>query len=163
MSDASDSAHVRIFIADYAVAALDGKITMVGGGIAITGFNPATGTTAPFTVIAIVSFDPKCIGDSPAVELLLENEQGQLVQLPGQPGPIRVGTSEKLNPPVLQGANVPNDAVRPKAQILLQLQNGLPLPPGNGFRWRVRVDHETHPEWTEPLYVPTASAGPVIF
>ncbi|WP_141244903.1 hypothetical protein [Mycobacterium intracellulare] len=163
MSEASESAHVRIFLADYAIVDPLGKITVVGGGISILGFNPASGTTAPFSVVAIASFDPKCIGDSPAVELLLENDEGQLVHLPGQPGPLRVGTSEKLNPPALPGANIPNDAVRPKAQILMQFQNGLPLPPGNGFRWRVRVDHESRPEWAEPLYVPTASAGPVIF
>lgn len=163
MSEASQTAHVRIFLADYAVADPGGKVTMVGGGIAIFGFNPATGTTAPFTVIAVVTFDPKCIGDSPAIELSLENDQGQLVQLPGQPGPLRVGTSEKLNPPPgLPGIVVPNDAVRPRTQIIMQFQNGLPLPPGNGFKWRVRVDHETRPEWTEFLYVPTASAGPVI-
>jgi hypothetical protein len=163
MSEASKSAHVRIFLADYAVADPGGKVTIVGGGIAIIGVNPATGTTAPFTVVASVSFDPKSIGESPAVELMLEDEQGQLVQLPGQPGPLRVGTSEKLNPPVLQGANVPNDAIRPRAQIVFQFQNGLPLAPGNGFRWRVKVDQETQPEWTETMYVPTASAGPVVY
>jgi hypothetical protein len=162
MSDASESAHVRITIADYAVADPLGKVTMVGAGIGIAGVNPATGMTAPFTVVAVVSFDPKFIGDNPAVELSLETNEGQLVQLPGQRGPMRVGTSEKLNPPVLPGANVPNDAVRPKTQILLQFQNGLPLPPGRGYKWRIKVDHQTREEWTELLYIPTASAGPVV-
>jgi hypothetical protein len=162
MSEASESAHVRIFLADYAVADAGGKVTMVGGGISIAGFNPASGTTAPFTVIAAVSFDPKFIGDSPAIELSLETDQGQLVGLPGQTVPLRVGTSDKLNQPELPGAYVPNDAVRPKAQIIMQFQNGLPLAPGNTYRWRVKVDHETRPEWTEVLYIPMASAGPVI-
>jgi hypothetical protein len=162
MSDASDSAHVRIFLADYAVADDKGKFTMVGGGIAIIGLNPLTGTTAPFTVVALVTFDPQFIGESPAIEFALETEHGQLVTLPGQPGPLRMAMAEKLNPPMLQGANVPNDAVRPKHQMLMQFQNGLPLPAGTGYRWRITIDQQTNPEWTEGFYVPTASLGPVL-
>lgn len=161
MSAASDSAHVRIFLADYAVADAGHKITMVGAGISIVGINPATGMTAPFTVVAAMSFDPKHIGESPAVELALENESGQLVVLPGHQDPLRLSTSEKLNPPTLRGVRVPNDAVRPNMQLLMQFHNGLPLPPGTGYRWRVTIDQVTRSEWAETLYVPTASAGPV--
>ena len=75
---------------------------------------------------------------------------------------MRIAASEKLNPPVLRGANVPNDAVRPKTQILMQFQNGLPLHPGTGYRWRVRIDQDTRPEWNEPMYVPMVASGPVI-
>jgi len=162
MTEAFESAHVRLFLADYAVADAGGKITMVGGGITITGINPQTRMTAPFTVVAVVSFGPKHIGESPAVELSLETEGGELVMLPGQAAPLRFGASEKLNPPVLQGINVPNNAVRPKTQLLMQFQNGLPLHPGMGYRWRVRVDQDTRPEWTEPMYVAVASPGPVV-
>jgi hypothetical protein len=161
MSEASDSAHVRILLADYAVADDAGKISMIGASISIIGINPVTGTTAPFTVVTVVSFDPKHIGESPAVELSLETEDGQLVTLPGQPGPLRVAVADKLDAPKLSGANIPNDAVRPKAQILMQFQNGLPLAVGTGYRWRITIDQKTEPEWTEPLYVPTASPGPV--
>jgi hypothetical protein len=163
MSDVSDSAHVRIFIADYAVAdPVTGKITMVGGGIGVCNLNPATGSTAPLSVVAIADFDPKFIGESPAVELALETSEGQLITLPGQPGPLRVGVSEKLNPTQMPGADIPNHAARPKATILMQFMNGLPLAAGNGYRWRVTIDQVTHDEWTETIYVPTASAGPVL-
>jgi hypothetical protein len=151
MSEASDSAHVRIVLADYAVADVGGKITMVGGNLGIIGINPPTGATAPFTVVAMVSFDPKHAGESPAIELSLETEGGQLVTLP----------SDRLDAPSLQGANVPTQAVRPKKQILMQFQNGLPLAAGTGYRWRIKIDQNSHPEWTELFYVPTASPGPV--
>jgi hypothetical protein len=62
----------------------------------------------------------------------------------------------------LPGTHVPNNAVRPKTQIIMQFQNGLPLPPGTGYRWRVRVDQDTRDEWTEALYVAGASHGPVV-
>jgi hypothetical protein len=162
MSEASDSAHVRIFLADYAVADSSGKFTLVGGGITIIGVLPTTGMTAPFSVLALMTFDPKFIGESPAMELALETDTGQLVTLPGQPGPLRIAVAEKLNPTILQGANVPNEAVRPKHQMLMQFQNGLPLSVGTGYRWRITIDQQTHPEWTEGFYVPTASPGPVL-
>jgi hypothetical protein len=162
MSEASESAHVRLFLADYAVADAAGKITLVGGGISIVGINPATGTTAPFAAIAVVSFDPKHIGETPAVELGLEDEHGRLVVFEGPNTPLRIATAEKLSPPALpHGVHVPNDAVRPKTQTLMQFQNGLPLQPGNGYLWRVWVDQDTRPEWTETLYVATASPGAV--
>jgi hypothetical protein len=154
MSEASRSAHVRIIVADYAVVDGAGKITMVGAGIAIAGINPLNNMTAPFAVVAIVSFDPKLIDASPAVEMSLETHNGQLVQLPGHP-PLRVGTSQRLTPPTLpDGVDVPRDAVRPKVQILMQFQSGLPLQAGHAYVWRVKVDHEEREEWSETLYVP---------
>jgi hypothetical protein len=157
-----DSAHVRIILADYAVAGAGGKLTLVGGGIGIISINPITGTTAPFSVVAIVSFDPQQIGESPAIELSLETESGQLVVLPGQPGPLRVAIAERLDAPGLPGAHIPHHAVRPKKQFLLQFQTGLPLIAGTGYRWRIRVDQNTDPQWTETFYVPQASRGIVL-
>jgi len=163
MSDASKSAYVRIFLADYGVADDNtGKLTMVGGGISIIGLNAQTNTTAPFTVIAVITFAPKFIGQSPAIELSLETDNGQLVTLPGQPGPLRMAMAEKLDPPRVRGFHVPNDAVRPKHQMLMQFQNGLPLSAGTGYKWRITIDQQTNPEWTEGFYVPTASPGPVL-
>jgi hypothetical protein len=170
MSAASDSAHVRIMIADYAVVDHRGKATMVGAGVSIIGVNPESGMTAPFAVFASVSFGPEFVGDNPAVELSLENGAGQLVTMPGtvglageaQPQYLRVATSNELLPTVLPGANIPGDVARPKSQLLLHFQNGLPLAPGHLYRWRVKVDGETQDAWTESIYVPTASAGPVL-
>ncbi|MGO9157011.1 hypothetical protein [Mycobacterium sp.] len=168
MSDASESARVRITIADYVVIDQQGKATIVGAGVTIAGVNLQSGMTAPFAVLVSASFAPQFVGEDPAVELSLETEDHQLVQMPGlldstgQPQYLRVATSEKLLPTVLPGANIPADIIRPKAQILLNFQNGLPLAPGHAYVWRVKIDGDTRPEWTEMLYVPTASAGPVL-
>jgi hypothetical protein len=163
MSDASDTAHVRITIADYAVVDPQGKATVVGAGVSITGVNPQSGMTAPFTVLVSVTFAPQCVGEDPAVELSLETDDHQLVQMPGlpfdqtgQPQYLRVATSEKLLPTVLPGVNIPAGIVRPKSQMLLNFQNGLPLAPGRAYTWRVKIDGETKDDWTEMLYVPTA-------
>jgi len=88
MSDAGDSAHVQILLADYAVADAAGKLTVVGGGISVAGSTPNTGLTAAFAVVAVVTFDPAFVGESPAVELLLEDQHGQPVAQPGAVGPM---------------------------------------------------------------------------
>lgn len=162
MSEASKTASVRLIIADYAVADRVGKVTIVGAGATVLGVNPAAGMTAPFAVVARASFDPKFVGDNPAFELSLETTDGQLVQMPGQAQPLRVATTEKLPPTLVPGADIPHDAIRPIAQIIMQFQNGLPLAPGRGYRWRIKIDGETRDEWTEIVFVPTASAGPVV-
>jgi hypothetical protein len=166
MSDASDSAHVRIVIADYGIGDQAGKMTLVGAGVSIIPLNPSSGTTVPFTVWASASFAPVFVGENPAVELSLETTDGELVQMPGIAGgesqALRVAVAEALRPTVMQGAEVDQDAVRPKTQILLQFQTGLPLAAGHAYRWRVRIDGDTRDEWTELLFIPTASAGPVL-
>lgn len=164
MSDVSDSAHVRIMLADYATAdPATSKATIVGGGIVWVPPGQAPGYTVPFSVLAIVTFDPAYIGESPAVELLLEDQSGQPVALPGLSGPqgqqpqyLRVGISEQLRPTIVQGLRIPTEAVRPRMNIMMNFQNGLSLQTGQRYTWRVRVDGETCDEWTEWLYV----AGP---
>ena len=143
-------------------------MTIVGGGVTILGVNVESGMTAPFSVLVWVTFAPNFVGDNPAVELSLETDENQLVQLPGfldsagQPQYLRVATSDTLLPTVMPGAVIPDGVVRPKAQMLMQFQNGLPLTPGHMYRWRVKVDGDTHNDWTETMFIPTAAAGPVV-
>jgi hypothetical protein len=168
MSDVAASAHVHIIMADYAVADAGGKLTIVGGSIAVIGTEPGTGLTAPFAVVVMVTFDPAHIGESPAVELLLEDENEQLVALPGavgelgQPQYLRVGVTDQLKPTTLPNHKIPTEAARPRIQILLNFQAGLPLPKGQRYKWRVRVDGESRDEWTEWLYIPKPTPGPVV-
>lgn len=163
MSEVAESAHVRIILADYAAADDKGKLNIVGGGISIVGINPQTQGTSAFSVVATVSFAPKFIGESPAVELQLEDQHGEIFVMPGNsPQKLRAGVSSELKPSDIAGLTVPGNAVRPKSQIVMQFMNGLPLKPGQTYRWRVKVDQATQDEWTEPLYVPTLAIGPTI-
>ena len=167
MSAVADSAHVRIILADYAIVDAAGKLNIVGGGITIIGVNVSTGLTAPHAVAVLVTFDPVFLGESPAVEMSLESEHGELVSLPsaggvGTPQAIRVGLSDHLKAPTLPGALVPPDATRPSVHTVLNFNNGLPLAPGQKYRWRVKVDHTTRDEWTETFFIPTLAPGPVV-
>jgi hypothetical protein len=111
MSEVGRSARVNITVADYIAPGESGKLTIVGAGISIVGRNPATGRTAPISVIATVTFDPKFLGENPNVELSLETAGGAVVELPttdassddAQSQPLRISGANTLQPTVLEG------------------------------------------------------------
>jgi hypothetical protein len=158
MSDASESAHVRIVLADYGVEQ-QGKVTLVGAGISIFGVNPDSGFTAPFVVWATVNFPPEFVGYSPTVELSLETDDGKPVNLPigpdeqSQRRTMRIGTYEALPRTSVQDVDIPPQIIRPKTQMLLLFQTGIKLDAGQLYRWRVEVDGVTRDHWTEMMYV----------
>jgi hypothetical protein len=164
MSDAADSAIVQVVLADYANNDSGGKLNIIGGGITMLGLDPNSHITVPHAVVARISFAPRYIGESPAVELALESDDGSLVSIQGQGGAqfLRVGAANALKPAVVPGATVPLTAVRPSAQMLMYFANGLPLEPNRSYTWRVRIDHETRDAWTETFYVLTMDPDPVI-
>lgn len=161
MSAVSQSARVTIMVADYVAAAESNKFTIVGSGITIVGIDPQTSRSAPISVVAIASFDPKFLGERPVVELSFETDDGQIVELPTpsdqaqvQSQPLRIASEPNaLLPTVIAGVDVPVDAVRPKVQMMMQFQSGIPLLADRKYLWRVTIDGETRDEWTESLYV----------
>lgn len=157
MSEASESARVAILVADYLTQGLGGKLTIVGAGITIVNCDPNTGQSAPLSVVATVTFDPKFVGAAPEVQFTLETEDGVVFEVPrpgADPLPLRLAADNNpLGLTTLDGFHIPPDAVRPKLQMLMQFQTGLPLQPGQRYVWRITVDGETRDEWTEPLYV----------
>jgi hypothetical protein len=158
MSEASESAHVRIVLADYGVDQ-QGKVTLVGAGISIFAVNPDSGLTAPFVVWAAVNFAPEFVGYSPTVELSLETDDGKPVCLPtaadeqSQERPVRIGTYNVLPRTSVQDFDIPSEVIRPKTQMLLLFQTGMKLDAGHLYRWRVEVDGATHDHWTEMMYI----------
>jgi hypothetical protein len=164
MSEAADEAIVRILLADFANADSANKLNIIGAGITMIPFVPATNQTAPHAVVAKVSFPPRFVGESPAVELALEHDDGTLVTLPGQTGQqfLRVGHAQALKPAVSANVEVPPNTVRPSHQFVMHFANGLPLQPNRLYTWRIKIDHDTREEWTETFYVTTATPAPVI-
>jgi hypothetical protein len=163
MSDVAEAAIVSVLLADFANADPANKLNVIGGGITMLGFDSNTRTTMPHAVVARIAFPPQFVGESPALELALEHDDGSLVTLPGPMGPqfLRVGTADALKPTVVQGANIPPDTLRPSTQFVMYFASGLPLEPNKRYIWRVKVDHHTREEWTETFYVLTAAPGPV--
>ncbi len=164
MSDAADAAIVRILLADFANADPVNKLNIIGAGITMIGLVPNTVATVPHAVVATISFPPKFVGESPAVELALEHDDGTLVTIQGPAGPqfLRVGHAQALKPTVVQDVDMPPNAVRPSHQFVMYFASGLPLEPNRSYTWRVRIDHDTHDAWTETFYVATAATPPVL-
>jgi hypothetical protein len=161
MSEVGQSARVTIIVADYVAVAESHKFTIVGSGITLVGRDPQTGLTAPISVVAIATFDPKFLGESPIVEFSFETDDGQLVEMPPPPNqpdappqPLRITPGPSpLMPTVVKGVEVPAAAARPKIQMMMQFQSGLPLLADRRYLWRITIDGETRDEWTESLYV----------
>jgi hypothetical protein len=161
MSEVAASARVTFVVADYMAVGPLGKLTFVGAGISFVSVDPMSGQSAPLSVCATASFDPKFVGESPQIVLWLEEaEDGTVVELPGradqlegQPVRLEVGAAEPLALTFVDGYEIPADALRPKANLLMQFQNGLPLQPGKRYTWRVAIDGETRDDWTDSIYV----------
>jgi hypothetical protein len=168
VSDVSDAATVRLFLADYAIADPTGKVNAIGAGLTAVAINPASGLTAGFALFVQIGVPPEFYGVECAVEIALEDAGGQLVELPSQaPGlpaqPLRVGQAVRLNEPqFLQPVNAPTRYLPARIQWVLGFATGLPLAVAQGYRWRVRIDGETRDDWIERFVVLGPAAGPVI-
>jgi len=164
VSDVFEGATVRLLLADYAAVDAAGKLNVIGGGITLVGFNPQAGLTAPFAVVVSVSVPPELYGAECSVEIVLEDDGGGAVSLPGPAGEvqsIRVGQAVIFERPVFNGSHVPQGAIRARTHWVMAFSTGLPLAIGQRYVWRVRIDHETRPDWTEEFFVPGPMPGPV--
>ncbi|MGW4848237.1 hypothetical protein [Nocardia brasiliensis] len=160
MSEAAETAGVALLMADYANADPQSKLNVIGGGITIIPVNAETSATAPFSVVAIATFEARFVGETPAVELQLESEAGDLVELPGAIG--RLGTPQYVRVGTAQQLKTMEPSLRPRQQIALNFATGLPLMSGQLYRWRVKIDHETRDYWTYDFFVSTKAPGPTL-
>lgn len=167
MSDVADKASVHVLLSDYAAGDAAGKLNILGGGIQLVGHDATAGVTAPFSVVALASFAPEHVGESPAVELLLEDDSGTAVKLPGPVGPMgepqtmSIAQAHTIEEPIYQGAHVPRRLLRSQMQMVLNFATGLPLAVGALYRWRFKIDHFSREEWTTSFYVPGPPPAPV--
>lgn len=170
MSDVSDTATVRLLLADYASVDAAGKLNVIGGGLTVIG-QPAqvvpggpTGFTASFGLIVSVTVDPTLYRSECALEVALEDSKGELVELPGPAGrPQKMRIAQNVvfdeSAPV---AGVPRSLLRARTLLVLMFNNGLPLAIGQRYVWRVRIDHDSRDDWTEEFFIPGPPPGPVI-
>ena len=145
-----------------------GKVNLIGGGVTGLGVNPGTGATTPFALFVSVAVPPDLYHAEGAVEIVLQDASGSLVEVPGpSPGlpaqPLRVGQAVRFDEPRFdRQVNVPPRFLYARAQWSLTFATGLPLMPGDGYVWRVSIDSETRDEWTERFVVVGQPVGPVL-
>ncbi|MBV9312615.1 MAG: hypothetical protein JO100_02510 [Pseudonocardia sp.] len=171
MSNVSDSAVVRIFVAQYIAADAASKLNMIGGGLLLIGLQPPNfgageGNTVPFGIGFSVSVGRELYGEECSIEVVLEDLQGHPVQVPTPDGKgrqaLRVAQNHTFEEPTFPpGTGVPRGVLLSRVQWVLMFPGGLALPTGAAYQWRVKIDHESRDEWTERFYVP-AARGPVV-
>jgi len=163
MSDVSESAHVNLVVADFALPDASGKTNLIGAGITALGFEAGQGVTSPFYVYVEVLVPGGLAPADAALELWLEDDAGSIVSIPGAAGPqsLRVGQEISFEKPRMPGLRVP-DGIASRAQMVVGFQNGLTLAPGRAYRWVVRLDSDADRERRYPIAVPGPLPGPVV-
>lgn len=170
MSDVSDTATVRLLIADYASVDAAGKLNVIGGGVSLIGqadrlgLGGPSGFTAPFALVVAVAVNPTLYRSEFALEVALEDSKGELVELPGpagQPQKMRIAQNSTFEEPKTV-PGVPRGLLRARIQWVLMFNGGLPLAIGQRYLWRVKIDGATSDRWTEEFFVPGPPPAPVL-
>jgi hypothetical protein len=152
-------------MADYAAADTAGKLNIIGGGLTAIGYVRDTGTTAAFAVVMSVTVPARHFNEACSVELVLEDAAGAPVSLPG-PAPgqaqvLRIGQAIQFGEPKAI-AGVPRLQLPLRNQWVVAFSNGLPLPVGQRYVWRAKIDHDSRDAWTEEFFVPGPIPGLVL-
>jgi len=162
VSAVAESARVNLFLADFANVDAIGKINCLGVGWQATGIDPATGNTAPQTVVLLVDVPPAHIGETYAMEVALYDDANELVQVPGPIGELqalRIGQPVQVGRSVVPGVAA---AGWSHFQLVIHFAVGLPLAPGREYTWRARIDGDTGYAWSTSFHVAAAPVGPMI-
>jgi hypothetical protein len=167
MSDVYDRASLSMYLADYAVTDQLGKLQVIGGGLQVVSRDHQTGVTAAFALVVLITFPVELFQEQYAFEVVLEEANGGLVQLPTTPvgatsNVVRFGQSLTVEEPNLSRAGVPRRTLPATTQVVLYFNTGLPLPTARPLLWRAKLDGESRATWTLPFFVPSPPSAPVI-
>lgn len=159
----SKEAHALVLLADYIGVDAAGKINAIGACFALSGVQQ-TGLTAPQYVAAVVDVPGKYAGQELTLGLELRDEEtGSAVTLPGPSGQleaVRIQQVAVVHRPSVPGLHIP-ESVFCRLQSTVAFPNGLPLPSGRSYAWRLEIDGQHRDEWTARFHVPGPPPPPV--
>ena len=156
-------AQVNILLADFANVDAGGKLNVIGGNISYIGQNPQSGLSSAFAVVVSVTVPAKYVGSSYALTVELHDVTvGQIFALPGPDGKLQaLRAQQAVTIPPIQfppGSAVPDDAMQYNNMIMAF--EGLPLPSGHSFEFRVQIDGQTR-HWFKRFHVLAPAPGVV--
>lgn len=132
---------INVLLADVGTSDSSGKLNLLGAGWSQMSVLP-NGMTSDFAVAVFLEVPwDKCNRELKLV-LELQTQDGQVVSLPTPAGPSAVRVKQGVVVPTLPGA--PNGSWG-SACYLVNFKGGLPLSPGNWYRWVVTADGEGEP------------------
>ncbi|MBX3194727.1 MAG: hypothetical protein KF727_06455 [Microbacteriaceae bacterium] len=164
MSQIAEQATVAITFADFGNVDSTGKINIVGGGVAVSGFDPGAGLTSRFSLWVQIWLPAVLTPAEFAVEVALVDPAGTLVMVPGPSGaqPIRIAQVVTAEKPTVQLASSIKDHIGSRLNLMFEFGSGIPLAPGANYVWRVMIDGDEARVWEYPWSVAGPPPGPVI-
>lgn len=163
MSEVSQRAKKSLILADFANMDAGGKLNIVGGGVAMLGFEPNQGVTTRITLVAVVEVPGDLLPVECSFEVMLTRD-GELVELPGPAGPqaLRIGQVQTVEKPQLPGPVALRDHVGARHIIVLDFSNGLPLAIGGTYEWVLQIDGDEDNRESYPFVVAPGAQFPVL-
>lgn len=150
---------VQVLLADKGTQNLHGAtLNLLNVGWTVTQLRRVAGPAAPASaplvtgpqvVVVFLEAELSMCNRPLTLEIELVSEDGQLVSLPGTPGPQPVRLEQRIivpNPP-----GVPT-GFPGRATAMMELPTGLPLDAGV-YRWRVKVNGKEDDDWSAGFYV----------
>jgi hypothetical protein len=147
---------VTLLLADMGQNDPTGKLNILGAGWNITAVGPAGVTPDAALAVFIEAPWDRCNRPLEIVlDLVSEDDEPVVVPLGTEPGPLRITHSLVAVP----APGAPNGSPGFNS-FLINLRGGLPLAPGNWYRWRAFVDKEHEGSWEARFYVQRQQTAP---
>jgi hypothetical protein len=112
--------------------------------------------TAPQVVVVLIEAELGMCNRSLTLEIELLSDDGDVVEIPGLPGPQAVRLEQSIMVP--SPAGVPT-GFPGHATAMMELPTGLPLAPGI-YRWQARVNGREEDGWSASFYVAAPPQSP---
>lgn len=158
VSHVAEHAVVSIQVADFAMADPGGKATIVGSGISVLTHTSGKPSTTRFSVVVEIEVPYDLLPQDFPIEIALVDGAGGLVS-PGGSQPLRIAQMAAVERPQRSaGLHYPRESLRGRTRLVVDFAQGLPLPAGAAYSWRVMVDGDATRTWTYPFAVATSGA-----
>lgn len=164
MSEIADNARVAMFVSDFAQGDLPsgGKVNALGVGWQFTTLTQ-TGNTPSQSLCVLIDVPQRFVGEQVALSLTLFDSGGDVVTIPMPDGTIqavRIGQAAVVDRPTVPGNVVPSE-LPARIAMLVGLPAGLPLRPGQTYRWQLEIDGDDRQAWQVTFYV-VAPVAPIV-
>jgi hypothetical protein len=163
VSQVSQRARLTLIVADVAIADPQGKVNILGAGVATLGFDPNQGVTTRFSVVAQVDVPGSLTPVEASIDVVLLRD-GQPVQVSGPAGhqAVRIGHAPVFEKPQASGPVSLREQLDSRQQFVLDFSAGLPLQPGVVYEWALQVDGDEDTRITYPIAVQATPTAPVV-
>jgi hypothetical protein len=150
---------VHILLADKGSNTRQGTLNLLNAGWSVTHVRPGHPTPDQAVAVFVEADWHEC--DKPhELVLELQTTEGGPVMVPAVNGQRALRIQQALTVPAIAGAP---DGTPGRVSMLIELQGGgLPLVPGQSYRWVAHIDGKTDEQWQASFFVTGGPAPPPV-